>query len=68
MKRLRQKNKQEFKASFSVAGDVRLVAGVTVDVKGFQSFDGKYIVSKATHNVTGGYTVDIELRQVLEGY
>ncbi len=67
-KRLREKNTQQFTASFSMLGDVQLVAGATVRLKGFQSFDRKYKITKATHKLTGGYTTDIELQQVLEGY
>lgn len=67
-KRLREKNTQQFTASFSMLGDVQLVAGATVKLKGFQSFDKKYKITKATHKLTGGYTTDIELKQVLEGY
>lgn len=67
-KRLREKNTQQFTASFTMVGDVQLVAGCTVRLKGFQSFDRKYKITKATHKLTGGYTVDIELKQVLEGY
>lgn len=68
-KRLREKNSQEFKVSFGVAGDTMLVAGVTVLVKGWGAFDGKYIVETATHTVSSsGYRTDITLRRVLEGY
>lgn len=69
MKRLRQKNKGEFKASFKLAGDVRLVAGVTVRVAGYGAFDGKYIIETATHSISrSGYKTDVTLRRVLEGY
>ncbi len=69
MKRLREKNKAECSAEFSLVGDASLVAGVTVEVEGFGMFDEKYIVETATHNVTGsGYTTQIKLRRVLEGY
>lgn len=67
-KRLREKNTQQFTASFSMLGDVQLVAGATVKLIGFQSFDKKYKITKATHKLSGGYTTDIELKQVLEGY
>lgn len=67
-KRLREKNTQQYTASFTMFGDVQLVAGATVKLKGFQEFDRKYKITKATHKLTGGYTVDIELKQVLEGY
>lgn len=69
MKRLRQKNKAEFSAEFSLVGDALLVAGVTVQVVGWGMFDGKYIVETATHSVTAsGYTLQIKLRRVLEDY
>lgn len=69
MKRLRQKNKSEFSAEFSLVGDTSLVAGVNVEVEDFGMFDGKYIIETATHNVTGsGYTTQIKLRRVLEEY
>jgi phage protein D len=68
IKRLRQKNKAEFTAEFSLVGDLDLVAGVTVMVSGYGMFDGKYIIETATHQLTGGYTVSLKLRRVLEGY
>jgi phage protein D len=68
MKRLRQKNKKEYSAEFTLAGDARLAAGVTVAVSGWGVFDGKYIIESASHKFTGGYTVDIKLRRVLDGY
>lgn len=68
MKRLRQKNKAEYTADFTLTGDVRLVAGVTVLVSGYGLFDGKYIIESAAHTLTGGYTVSVKLRRVLEEY
>lgn len=67
-KRLREKNTQEYTASLKVVGDVSLVAGITVKLKGFQQFDRKYKVTQAKHNLLDGYTVDLSLKQVLEGY
>lgn len=67
-KRLREKNAQEFTASFKMVGDVQLVAGITVQLAGFQEFDKKYRVKKAKHSLTGGYTTEIDLVQILEGY
>lgn len=69
MKRLREKNKGETSADFSLVGDASLVAGVNIEVEGFGMFDGKYIIETATHSVSGsGYTTGIKLRRVLEGY
>ena len=67
-KRWREKNEGEITASFSMVGDVQLVAGVVVQLRGFQSFDRKYRVKSAKHKLLGGYTTDIELVQILEGY
>ena len=69
-KRLREKNKQSFKASFTgLAGDVRLAAGVVVEVKGWGAFDGKYLVETGKHAVSkSGYKTDITCHRVLEGY
>lgn len=67
-KRLREKNEGEIKASFSMVGDVQLVAGAVVVLRGFQSFDRKYRIKSAKHKLLGGYTTDIELVQILEGY
>lgn len=68
MKRLRQKNKAEYQASFTLVGNTLLVAGVTVQVIGFGAFSGKYIVETAEHQVTKGYKTNVKLRRVLEGY
>ncbi len=65
-KRLKEKNSQEYKASFTLAGDTRLVAGVTVDVLGYGFFDGKYIIESATHTISKGYKTSIKLRKVFE--
>ncbi len=65
-KRLRLHNKLSKTASFTMPGDVRLVAGVTVLLEGWGGWDGKYIVTRAEHTVGGnGYTTKIQLRKVL---
>ncbi len=67
-KRLREKNTKEYGVKLKIAGDVTMVAGITVILQGFQNFDRKYKVTQAKHNFFGGYTVDLTLQQVLEGY
>ena len=67
-KSLRARNKGETTAEFTLVGDVDYVAGITVRVYGYGEFNGKYIVEQATHNITGGYKVNIKLRSCLEGY
>ena len=66
-KRLRLHNKLAKTATFTMPGDVGLVAGVTVQLKGWGGWDGKYIVTRAVHTVGGGgYTTQISIRKVLD--
>lgn len=68
-KHLRLHNKYTKSATFTMPGNPALVAGVTVELKGWGAFDGKYIITQAKHIVGGsGYTTQIKLRRVLEGY
>lgn len=68
-KKLREHNRGEYRASFTVVGDVGLLTGVTIQVSGYGMYDGKYIIESATHTVNGsGYQTSMELHRVLEGY
>lgn len=67
-KLLRLHNKFAITASFTLPGDPRLVAGVTVQLAGWGVFDGKYIISQAKHTLSSNYTTQITLRRALEGY
>lgn len=64
-KRLREKNKAEYKASINLLGDVDLQAGLCIMLADFGAFSGKYIIEQATHNVTGGYKTALKLRRVM---
>lgn len=65
-KTLRYHNKLALTGTFTMPGDVGLVVGVTVQLKGWGGWDGKYIVEKAIHTVgSGGYTTQIKIRKVL---
>lgn len=66
--KLREKNKDEVTATASLLADFRVCAGITVMLQGFRKFDGKYIVTKVTHKVGGGYSMDVEMRRCLDGY
>lgn len=68
-KLLRKHNRYAKTATFTLPGNIALVAGVTVMLERWGAWDGKYIVTQAKHTVGGsGYTVQIKLRRVLEGY
>lgn len=66
-KAARGKNKRARTGKFTLVGDPEAVQGLTVDVEGYLKFDGKYFIESATHSVGSGYTVDINIREVL-GY
>lgn len=60
--RLIATNRQEVTGSLTMTGDIRLAAGVTIELSEFGAFSGKHFVNKVTHNVNnGGYTCTLEL-------
>jgi len=68
-KQLRLYNKYAKTAQFSFVGNPALVAGVTIMLSGWGAWDGKYIISRAVHMVSGssGYVTNISLRACLNG-
>jgi phage protein D len=63
---LREKNKDENQAQFTLLGDIRVASGVTFNVRGWEKFDGKYIVESSKHTInSNGYVVSITSRKVL---
>ena len=67
-KKLREKNCEEITADIKLMGDFDLLAGNTIELKGFHSFDGKYIIVRGAHDIGGGYSMSIDLRRCLDGY
>lgn len=67
-RKLRQLNKREYTGSLSLYGNVNIVGGACIILEGFGVFDGKYYVQSATHSIGSGYTTDVDIRKVLEGY
>lgn len=69
-KHLRLHNKYGRTASFTIPGNPNAAAGVTVQLEDWGAWSGKYIIAQSKHTVdaSGGYTTQIKLRQVLEGY
>jgi phage protein D len=62
--KLHEANKHEVTGSFTLAGDIGLVAGVNVAISGYGKFDGTYFVESAKHSYgEGGYTTQIEVRE-----
>jgi phage protein D len=67
-KSLREKNQDEVTGSITCMGYVDLSAGLTVTVKDFGHFDGKYIISQVRHTLGSGYTCSVDIRKCLDGY
>lgn len=65
-KELRKKNKEEVTVSLSLMGNPDVFAANTVTLAGFHTFDGKYIITKATHSVGNSYETKVDLRRCLE--
>jgi phage protein len=67
-KKLREKNCEETTIGLTLMGSFDFLAGNTVMLKGFHVFDGKYIITKGSHSIGGGYGLNIDLRRCLDGY
>lgn len=67
-KRLREKNKDEVTGSLNMLGNFVLLSGVTVNLLGFGTFDDKYLITRASHDIGSGYTTNIDVRRCLNGY
>ncbi|WP_439605395.1 phage late control D family protein [Shinella sp.] len=60
--RLHFKNRKKRSGSISVVGNVRLLAGVIVDLVDFGKYSGPLLVDRSSHAMTrGGYTTSAEL-------
>ena len=67
-KKLHEKNLEETSVSLTMVGNFALLASNTVTLKNFHSFDGKYLITKSSHEVGNGYTTKVDLRRVIDGY
>ena len=66
--KLRELNRNEFKISVSIPGNLDLVSSQTVDIEGLGVFDGKYHIDKIGRSLGGGFGCALDLHHVLEGY
>lgn len=67
-RKLREKNCEEVTGSITCMGNFKLLASTIIKVMGFGAFDGKYIITKASHSIGSGYTVSLDVRRCLNGY
>ena len=68
-KSLREKNKKENTVTLTLMGDLRLSAGLTVELEKFHKWNGKYLIEKVKHEIgSSGFVTTLELSKCLEGY
>ena len=68
-KKLREANKEKFTGSFITIINFNFAAGITLDIRGFGKFDGKYIVTKVNHSIsTSDSKTTVDVRKCLDGY
>lgn len=67
-KRLREQNREEITGTFNMVGNPLMLASVTLNVAGFGAFDGRYIITRAQHDLGAGYSTSIDVRRCLDGY
>lgn len=67
-KKLHEKNLEEVAVSLTMVGNFALLASNTVQLVGWHTYDGKYLIMRSTHDIGNGYTTKIELRRVIDGY
>ena len=65
---LREKNKGQVTGSFELTGTPALAGGTVIEIEGFHSFDGNYLVEEARHTLDrgAGYKTSVSFRNLLE--
>ena len=52
--------KQEYQITLNVDGNTKYLAGAIIELdESWGKFEGKYVIDKVTHNVTGDYACEI---------
>lgn len=67
--KLRHLNSRQLTGSLSMIGDPLMCAGSVIKLLGFGSFDGNFIIEKATHTMSSsGYVTSVDVRRVNNKY
>lgn len=59
-KKLREKNKDEWKISLTVTGDFRLLSGNVIELVNHGVYDGCWLIESAKHTIGNGYEVSLD--------
>ena len=63
---LRNRNKNETKMKISHMGDPEYLAGLTTKILGFGRYDGIYLITSVTHDITREYICSLDMRRRLD--
>lgn len=67
--KLREKNKREKECIIAVVGNPMYLSGLSMQLIGFGTFDGKWFIVSSTHSISeDGYQTELRMRACLEGY
>ncbi len=63
---LKNKNKDKITGSITVEGNIKLVAGINIELADIGEFSGKWHVISSSHSIdnSGGYTTDASIRKI----
>ena len=65
---LKNKNKDKITGQITIEGNVKLVAGVNIELQEIGEFSGKWHVVSSAHSIdnSGGYVTDAAIRKILK--
>jgi phage protein D len=65
--KLKEKQRDKYRGSLTMPGNIKLVAGVNIELTGIGKFSGKWHVISSSHTVdpSGGYTTSVDIRKIL---
>ena len=64
-KTLKENLKQEYQVTLTVDGSTKYMAGMTIDLdESWGKFEGKYVIDKVKHDITGDYSCELECMKV----
>lgn len=67
--KIRELNRRAITGTLTLIGDIRLAAGIVLNLKGFGRMSGRFFITQATHEVgSGGYTTQISVTRVNTNY
>ena len=64
-KTLKENLKQEYQVTLTVDGSTKYMAGMIIELdESWGKFEGKYVIDKAKHSITGDYSCELECMKV----